>query len=646
LKARFAALAALTLLILTGSAAADSDTYERITNYASDISIARSGQITVTETITVVAADDEIKHGIFRDFPTSYRDHLGRVVHIDFSVLGVTRDGQPTPYTVESISDGQRIKIGDADTDLTPGTYTYAITYVADREIGFFDKYDELYWNVTGTQWKFAIEHAEATIHLPPGAHIVQSAFYTGDEGSKDQNATSNIVSDDTIHFTTTTQLTEMQGLTVAVGFSKGAVIAPTARQLRDQFIRDNASLIASIAGFLFLLLYFGVTWLEFGRDPAHGTIVPLFAPPDGLSPAAVRYIHRMAYDRKSYSASLINMAVKGYLIISEASGAYTLTRTGKSEAECGLAHGEVAIANKLFDGVNDSIEMKQENHSDIAASITALKTSLKSEYETSYFVTNQHWFFGGLAILAITTIATAFLSEDVGTVGGMMFWLSGWSLGTAFLVHRAWDSWGMVINGPGSRFLNAIQAIFITAFALPFVGGWLFGAYMMREGISPIAGGLLLLGGILAYVFYHLLKAPTLIGAKARDQMEGFRLFLAATEKDRLEVLNPPNITPALFEKFLPYAIALDCENRWSKKFEAEAAHAADGASGGSTYVPIWWSGSNFGSVGAAGFASGLGASLAASAASASTAPGSSSGSGGGGFSGGGGGGGGGGGW
>ena len=90
------------------------------------------------------------------------------MVHIDFSVLGVTRDGQPTPYTVESIADGQRIKIGDADTDLTPGTYTYAITYVADREIGFFDKYDELYWNVTGTQWKFAIEHAEATIHLPP----------------------------------------------------------------------------------------------------------------------------------------------------------------------------------------------------------------------------------------------------------------------------------------------------------------------------------------------------------------------------------------------------------------------------------------------------------------------------------------------
>ena len=71
-------------------------------------------------------------------------------------------------------------------------------------------------------------------------------------------------------------------------------------------------------------------------------------------------------------------------------------------------------------------------------------------------------------------------------------------------------------------------SAIFMTAFALPFVVGWLFGAYMIREGISPVAGGLLLLGGIMAYVFYHLLKAPTLIGARALRPDRGLPLFLA----------------------------------------------------------------------------------------------------------------------
>jgi uncharacterized membrane protein len=117
--------------------------------------------------------------------------------------------------------------------------------------------------------------------------------------------------------------------------------------------------------------------------------------------------------------------------------------------------------------------------------------------------------------------------------------------------------------------------------------------------------------------------------------------------EKDRLEKLNPPEITPEVFERFLPYAIALDCENQWSKRFEAEAAAAGmapDSAYSG--YTPLWYSGSSFSRLGAAGFSSALGATMATAAASAAVAPGSSSGSGGGGSSGGGGGGGGGGGW
>jgi uncharacterized membrane protein len=123
--------------------------------------------------------------------------------------------------------------------------------------------------------------------------------------------------------------------------------------------------------------------------------------------------------------------------------------------------------------------------------------------------------------------------------------------------------------------------------------------------------------------------------------------MFLVTAEKARLEALNPPQVTPEVFERFLPYAIALDCENQWSKKFEAEAAAAGTAASSGySSYTPLWYSGSSFNQLGMAAFSSALGASMASAAASASASPGSSSGSGGGGFSGGGGGGGGGGGW
>ncbi len=643
---RAAILAALLAFLALPAAA--QDTSERITNYASDITVAKNGGLTVTETITVMVADDQIRHGIFRDFPTTYTDKFGRRVRVGFTVLRVTRDGFNEPYDIANIEDGQRIKIGDANVLLPPGLHTYTITYTTDRQIGFFDSFDELYWNVTGNFWKFAIDQAEATVHLPEGAHILRSASYTGAARAREDNATSEKLSDSVIKFRTTEALMPNEGLTVAVGFNKGAVLPPSAAEKRADFIRDNASMIVAIAGVLILLVYFAVTWWSFGRDPRHGTIIPLFAPPKDFSPAAVRYVHRMAYDRKAYAASIVNMAVKGYLTIAEEDGTYTLTRTGKSEAECGLADTESTIAGKLFDGPDDSIEMKQRNHTDIAASISALKRTLHNEYEKDYFVTNLHWFVGGVAILGISALASALLSEDNSASSFMLIWLAGWSVGTALLAHRAWDAWASVIAGPGSRIANAFSALFMSAFALPFIGGLIVVLVLFGGQISLPASFALIIGGIACYVFYHLLKAPTLAGAKIRDQIDGFRIFLDTAEKDRLEKLNPPNVTPAVFERFLPYAIALDCENQWSKRFEAEAAAAGTvpsaGAYGG--YVPIWYSGSSFDNFGAAGFASALGASLAASAASAATAPGSSSGSGGGGFSGGGGGGGGGGGW
>ena len=130
-------------------------------------------------------------------------------------------------------------------------------------------------------------------------------------------------------------------------------------------------------------------------------------------------------------------------------------------------------------------------------------------------------------------------------------------------------------------------------------------------------------------------------------DGIEGFKMYLATAEKNRLNMLNPPDRTPELFEKYLPYALALDVEQEWSEQFSDVLARAATAESG---YTPHWYEGNTWRDSNFSGFASSFGGSLssvASSAASSSSSePGSSSGGGGGGSSGGGGGGGGGGGW
>jgi uncharacterized membrane protein len=111
--------------------------------------------------------------------------------------------------------------------------------------------------------------------------------------------------------------------------------------------------------------------------------------------------------------------------------------------------------------------------------------------------------------------------------------------------------------------------------------------------------------------------------------------------EKEDLKLRHPPDMTPALFEKYLPYAIALGVEQAWAEQFSEVFARMQANRDAG--YSPAWYQGSfNPGRMGS--FASSVGGKLSSAISSAATAPGSSSGSGG--SSGGGGGGGGGGGW
>ena len=115
---------------------------ERILSYRSDIDIGAEGTLTVTETIRVNAEGDDIRHGIYRDFPTSYQRAGQRRVRVGFDVQSVQMDGRPEHYTTERIANGRRVKIGDADTEVARGQHTYVIRYTTTRQLGFFPGYD------------------------------------------------------------------------------------------------------------------------------------------------------------------------------------------------------------------------------------------------------------------------------------------------------------------------------------------------------------------------------------------------------------------------------------------------------------------------------------------------------------------------
>ena len=637
-------LALLVLLACAAAAPARADDIERVTEFRQDIEVARDGTVTVSETITVNAQGDFIQHGIFRDFPTIYR--AAGNVHVRFDVLGATLDGHDTPFAVQALENGKRVQIGDPDAQISHGLHVFALRYVTDRQVAFLAGHDEFYWNVTGTGWDFEIVHASAALHLPAGARITATHVYTGKQGERGHAAAAGPIQDGSVAFETSAPLDPNEGLTIDVDFAKGAVAPPNSADRRRYLWRDNAGAGGALGGLALLCLYFLAVWWMVGRDPKRGTIIPLFASPRGLSPAAMRYVHRMQYDRKAFAATLIALAVKGVLTISETrhftGPVFTLKRSG--EPKTALSNTEAAVASELL-GWDGEIEMTQKNHGRIAAAISQLKKTLSDEYEKTDFNANLPWFWPGLAIIAASCVAAAVLSDDLGGALLVFLWSGLFGVATGLFAYLAFNAWRTAIIGHGAHLVNIAIALFRTLVVLPFAGTLIGLTFFLNASIQPVTIAILVAEALVAILFYRLLRAPTLAGQKLRDEIDGFALFLKTTERDRLETLHPPDVTPALFEDFLPYAIALDCENQWSKKFELATAVPDGAAADHRYYVPMWYQGDAFRELGAGGFASAIGISLGSAAASASSAPGSGSG-GGGGFSGGGGGGGGGGGW
>ncbi|HET6931366.1 MAG TPA: DUF2207 domain-containing protein [Candidatus Acidoferrum sp.] len=619
---------------------------ERILDYHSDVTLEDDGSLQVTETITVVSAGQQIRHGIYRDFPTTYTDPYNNRYVVGFQMLSATCDSAPEQFRVEDQFNGKRIYLGNPRTMVGLGRHVYTITYSTNRQLGFYKDHDELFWNVTGNGWDFPIDAASATVHLPtniPADKVTLSGF-TGPKGSRESQLVSSLEAG-AFEFAAQRPLSGREGLSVLLQWPKGYIIPPTFSQNLEFFFRDNRGALLLSAGFLVTLLYYLIAWSVVGRDPARGVIMALYEPPANLSPSAMRYLMRMGYDNKTFASAILDMAVRGFLKIAEEAGSYRLTLTAKDNRI--LTPDEKQIASELFEGRNEVL-LRQENHTAIKGAMVATQKWLKTAEEKTYFLTNSRYLIPAIALSVLIMLAYFVTLDTPQRIGGVFasFWLTFWTIGVSALVLGALAAWREVLRGGHSALISGGRAIFLTLFALPFLGGEAMGLFFLTKMTSLSFGVFLIATGILHGVFVHLMKAPTFAGRRLMDQVEGFKMFLGSVDGDRLNRAAPPQQTPEVFEKFLPYALALDLEQDWANKFSGvlSAAGTAPGSSG-SAYTPTFYTGSSWSSFSGAGFASSFGSSLTSAISSSSSAPGSGGGGGSGG-SGGGGGGGGGGGW
>ena len=647
-------------------AAARPNLTERITDFSSDIRVGTTGDITVRERISVFAYGRDIQRGIFRDIPYVRTSILGFYEQGNITVNSVLRDGKPEPFVVRDFGSYVRIRIGNPDRHLVLGDHVYEITYSMSDQITFGSGIDELYWNVTGNGWRFWIDHARVTVHLPDGARSESLAVYTGKTGEQGTNFDIISESGNTIEAKTFGRLNPYEGLTIAVSWPSGFVKPSDRLERAQDFVLDNKGILSGFALTVLLVGYLWWSWNRFGRDPAIKTVIPLFKPPEGLSAAEIGFLWRRGnsddgFVTRAFAVILTSLAVKKKLTIEVThQDTYILKRLPVDNG--GLSDDEVAVLERLLpqDGNNYAAigDGYNENLYDARVSIGV---AFDRQHREKYIKHNRGAWKIGCIIAVLAVLATTLLDPLVGAHGAESLVASAtisvvFVVGANLIFNLLQAQWKKLRRrgaiGLGQYFGFVLTCI---GFAAPvFVIG-----YLAIGFVSPIPIIIAFIAIAICCLCYGWLEVPTKEFNELYAQILGYRRYLSVAEETRLNFksLNAQDLIE-LFEFHLPYAMALEVEDIWSSRFEnALAKVAPQGGDSIKTYKPVWYNDPKHGWHGLGTFGHRSGNYLSASAVSygapvASTAgiasanmPGGGL-SGGGGFSGGGGGGGGGGGW
>jgi uncharacterized membrane protein YgcG len=564
----------LALFLLTGLCGPVSGD-ERITDFRVTVVVGADSTLTVREEIAVTVEGKEIRRGIIRAVPTLYRTRNGKTERVAFALESATLDGRKVPASTSTTGRDTEIRLGDPDVLLTHEPHVYAIAYRISGQVSFFDSHDELFWNVTGNEWTFPIDRAEYRIVLPGdgNARITGVAWYTGREGEKGKDA--RRLPDGS--FETTRTLAPGEGLSVAVGWPKGLVTPPPLplRERMTPFVTRHKTAISLLFVAIFLV-YYGYAWRRKGRDPTP-QVIPLFRPPEGVSPGYMRFVRTGRMDITALMAEFMDLAVKKHFRFGEADGdSLTLLRGEAAPSPDALSPALRGFLSTVFPvGVDRFIIAAKSGN----FALKGVQDGLEAEYRQAaapLVKKNRTLWFAGLLLFIpmIWVLSTAesklFRSGDG---FGLFTVLIETPLGYAALLGILSAVRGMRGRGLGARLWRFLSCGVLAA---------VFGAALLHAFTADavLAGGIVA-ACVVAGVFWRLLPARTEQGARLAADIEGLAMYIGTAETEQLEAMNPPQETPETFEAILPYAVALDLADTWAARFENILADAA--------YAPAW---------------------------------------------------------
>lgn len=547
--------------------AAYESTGYNITAYNVDIYVTEGNVLKVTEKIDTNFKS--AKHGIIRNIPLTgtVRRSDGSKGSFRAKISNIKVSDNYTKTT--SFTNGQKLvelKIGDADTTLR-GNKSYTISY--DYALGD-DKvsdYDELYYNIIGTQWDTTISNVTFSIHMPKDFDTSKIGFTHGTQGSSQTDGITYEVDGNTITGEYNSDLSSYNGLTVRIELPEGYFVIKDYQKYIDY---------AVIALFIGLVVITFVLWLKNGKDrPVVETVE--FYPPEDLNSAELAQVYKGEVRGQDVTSLLIYLANKGYLKIKE-EDKKGLISTYKAITFVKLKEydGENYSEKTFFDGIfkyGDEVPIskledrfyvtqgKIVNHINSKKNIEKVidKKSRKSKTITTVFE------FLVLIVTCLTLgMATGDISNSLFSLPFVICSLAMIKAGVGFFKKK--EAGGIVV---GAMLIFMSFCFFFSSQTMVLVES---------DGFSSadwLVLGIGVVSIILLIIFETIMPARTEYGTKMLGKIRGFKRFLETARKEELERLVEEN--PSYFYDILPYTYVLGVSSKWIKKFETMNLRSPD---------------------------------------------------------------------
>ena len=566
---RFRAVAALAALVFFAALPAAARQYS-IKDFNEQVTINPDGTVEVTEIMEFRFIGSF--QGVYRTIPVEYSTPQGLNYTLLLEPLSVSDDdGHSLKY--EQSRQGRYIKFKIYVPGAQDTTRTVILRYRLLDAVMFYDDHDELYWNVTGDQWEVPIESSSAHIELPAGTTGLRAIAYTGIYGSRAQDARVQI-DNNTVEIQASRRLGFHEGLTAVIGWDKGFVHQPGAGARLLLFLRSNWPLFIPIVAF-FIMFWL---WWTRGRDPERDAITVQYEPPDKLTPGECGTLVDGQAAMRDVTATLVDLAVKGYIVIEQKDQSGLLGFTHQRDYAFHLKkppaqwsgarpHERAMLGGLFFTG-----------SSILAESFPASRqVASQSPGVQDYSLVSGS---GGGQTVSATETAPPVVEDYSAAFRGKFGDIPQMSVNLSDLQNHFYTQLpsirdcifdalmadGYYLHRPDTVRQGYIGGGLMIGFLMVFLGNWL-GAATGVARLTWVATGIIT--GLVICIFGWFMTARTITGARTLAKVLGFENFLSRVESDRIERLEK---TPELFEKFLPYAMALHVEKKWVQAFSGIA--------------------------------------------------------------------------